>query len=146
MTVDVVIRPATETDQERIKELVREADLDPTSLHWSHFMLAEADGQVVGIGQIRPYPNCPELGSLYVLPDYQGQGIGGQIIMALLEDRTDTVYLECEKHNVTYYERFGFEEVPVFTVPQPLMIKNILVRMVGYIRGSRLAVMRRDPE
>ena len=63
----IEIRPALESEQETIKQMVRAEQLDPTALHWSHFKVAEQDGQIIGIGQIRPYPRCRELGSLIVL-------------------------------------------------------------------------------
>ena len=44
---DIHLRPAVAADQPLIRQMVRAEDLDPTSLHWSHFLVAELDGEVV---------------------------------------------------------------------------------------------------
>lgn len=131
-TVKVTLRPAQAEDQALIKEMiVREAELDPTSLHWSHFILAElpddnlpASERVIGLGQIRPYRNCPELGSLYVRKTYRKLGVASQIMRALLASRPAPIYLECLSYNVPYYERFGFFEIPWYRAPWPLSLKS----------------------
>src|SRR5262249_30314699 len=130
--IDVRLRPAQAEDQELIKEMiVREAQLDPTSLHWSHFILAElADDsvpegeRVIGLGQIRPYRNCPELGSLYVRKLYRGQGVASQIMRALLASRPAPIYLECLSYNAPFYQRFGFYQIPWYRAPWPLSLKS----------------------
>ena len=58
------VRPARADEQALIRHMVAKARLDPTNLHWQNFLLAEVDGQVVGCGQIRPYPGLRELGSM----------------------------------------------------------------------------------
>lgn len=138
----VRIRPATHTDQRAIRRMVREARLDPTGLHWSHFVVAENDGKVVGIGQLRPYPKGPELGSLVVRKAYQKRGIAGQIIEALLNSQPGDVYLECQSGLADYYNRFGFEEIRWQDAPLFLKFKAGMGNFVGKLLGFRLAVMK----
>jgi N-acetylglutamate synthase-like GNAT family acetyltransferase len=140
---DLHIRPATESDQATIRQMVQAEHLDPTSIRWQNFLLAEHDGRVVGIGQIRPYPNCPELGSLVVHREFQGQGIGGMLIEALLTRESGVVYLECRRPLESYYSRFGFEEIPWWRAPMPLKLKSGLGNILGRLFGIRIAVMRR---
>jgi amino-acid N-acetyltransferase len=139
------IRPATEADQETINQMVKAAQLDPTALHWSHFVMAEQDGQVIGIGQIRPYPRCRELGSLIVRKEFQEQGVGAQIVNALLEKETGVVYLECMAHNEQYYARFGFVQIPWYRAPRPLNFKvGVIGSIVRLIYRERVIAMKRD--
>ncbi len=50
----ITIRPPDETEYEAIRRMVRAARLDPTTrLHFEHALVAEVDGQVVGVGQIK---------------------------------------------------------------------------------------------
>lgn len=140
---DIHIRPATESDQTIIRQMVGAEHLDPTSLKWQNFLVAVLEGQVVGIGQIRPYPNCPELGSLVVHRDFQGQGIGGMLIEALLARESSVVYLECRRPLESYYRQFGFEEIPWWRAPMPLKLKSGLGNILGRLFGVRIAVMRR---
>lgn len=146
VTVTAYLRHATIDDQSIIKQFVREAELDPTSLHWSHFIVAEKQGKIVGIGQIRPYKNCRELGSLVVLEAFRNQGLGKQIIEALLAEEPGTVYLECLQSMRSYYQKFGFEEIGWWQAPMPLRLKSVIGKMVVRLIGQRLTVMRRFPD
>jgi N-acetylglutamate synthase-like GNAT family acetyltransferase len=137
------IRPATESDQAQIKALVRGEGLDPTALHWSHFLIAEDGGQTVGIGQIRPYPNCRELGSLVVVDSHREQGIGGLLIEALLKDEAGPVYLECLAFREAYYSKFGFRRVPWWQTPMPLKLKAGVGGTLGRLFGYRVIAMKR---
>jgi len=55
-------------------------------------------------------------------PEHQGQGFGGKMLRALIEesDRTGVpVYLETEtEENLRMYEHFGFELLQVITLPE----------------------------
>jgi GNAT superfamily N-acetyltransferase len=141
----VRVRRAAVGDQATIRRMVRAEHLDPTALHWSHFVVAEVDGAgTVGIGQIRPYPNGPELGSMVVLKPYRGRGIGGLIVRELLASTPPPVWLEAAAHNAPYYARFGFVEVPWQQAPMPLRLKAGMGSFLGRLVGIRLAVMRWD--
>jgi amino-acid N-acetyltransferase len=138
------IQRAAAADQAAIREIVLKAGLDPSNLKWPNFVLAEIDEQIAGIGQIRPYPGCPELGSIVTLPAYRGQGVASKIIETLLDGRTDTIYLECMGQRASFYTRFGFQEIPWPQAPMPLKLKAGLGNMIGRLFGLRVAVMKRD--
>jgi N-acetylglutamate synthase-like GNAT family acetyltransferase len=106
------IRPATEADQDTIRRLIREAGLNPMSLDWPHFVVAEQDGAVVGIGQVKPHRDgSRELASIAVVPALQGSGIGGAVIRTLLARETGVLHLTCRRQMQGYYERFGFRRL-----------------------------------
>ncbi len=140
---DVGIRPAVSTDQAIIRQMVRGERLDPSELDWSHFVVAEVDGEIIGIGQIRPYPNCRELGSLVVKREHRRFGIGEKLITALLAGETGDVYLETHIKNEAYYGRFGFRRISFRQAPRPLNIK-IAVASVLRLFGIRIIAMKRD--
>lgn len=138
------IRPATADDAPRIRQMVRGARLDPTGLRWPNFLIGEIDGQMAGIGQVRP--RTPELGSLVVRGDLREQGIGGALIRALLARHPGEMYLECRPGLAGYYARFGFERIPWQAAPMPLRLKAGLGSLLGAPLGIRPAVMvRRAP-
>lgn len=145
VTTTMQLRQATINDQSIIKQFVHDAELDPTSLHWSHFIVAEHEGAIVGIGQVRPYKNCRELGSLVVTEAFRNQGLGAQIIEALLAKETGAVYLECLQPMAGYYQKFGFEEIGWWQAPMPLRLKSLIGKMVVRLIGQKLIVMRRFP-
>lgn len=140
----VNIRPAVEQDAPTIKRLVRAEHLDPTSLDWRHFLVAELEGQIVGIGQVKPYPGCHELGSLVVLRPYRGQGIAAQLIAAL-EARTERpIYLMCAgRWREQYYQRFGYRTISFWRAPRVLRLKLAAV-LLFRLFGVRIIAMRKD--
>jgi N-acetylglutamate synthase-like GNAT family acetyltransferase len=114
------IRPATQADQPAITAMVRAAGINPLSLHWPRFRVAEDAGRVVGVAQIKLHGDASrELASLAVAPDRQGQGIGGALIHHLLAqpDGQPPLFLMCRNELETYYARFGFRRVERVEMP-----------------------------
>ncbi|HEY2941485.1 MAG TPA: hypothetical protein VGN09_03535, partial [Vicinamibacteria bacterium] len=66
----VTIRPATQADQATIVRLVRRANLNRMNLRWPNFLVAESDGGVVGIGQVKTHRDgSRELASMVVVSE-----------------------------------------------------------------------------
>ncbi|MBN1285070.1 MAG: GNAT family N-acetyltransferase [Anaerolineae bacterium] len=141
----ITLRRARAEDQAAIRRMVYAARLDPTRLHWSHFVVVEVlDGDIIGVGQVRPHRWCRELGSLVVDQAWRGRGVGAQIVRALLAGESGPVYLECAGRMAYYYTRFGFAEIPWWRAPLPLSIKAGPANLVARLLGRRIVVMRRD--
>ncbi|NWF69280.1 MAG: GNAT family N-acetyltransferase [Chloroflexi bacterium] len=137
------IRPATQNDAAVIKKMVWDAGLDPTSLDWRHFLLAENEhAQIVGIGQIKEYPGCQELGSLVVLRAYRGQGIASALIAALEARAARPLYLLCQDRMMPYYRRFGYQQIGYWDAPPFLRLK-LLIPLLFHLFGVRVVVMRK---
>lgn len=128
------LRAAVERDKGTIRKMIVDERLDPTSLDWSHFMVAEEDGRIVGIAQVKPLPGCNEFGSLIVLPEYRGRGIAAQLINALEARAGRPLYLICYIKMQPYYERFGFRRIRLADGPPFLRLKlgaAQLLRLAG---------------
>jgi N-acetylglutamate synthase-like GNAT family acetyltransferase len=144
------IRPATAADQAAITAIVRAARLNPLDLDWRRFLVAEADGQITGVVQVRPHSDgSRELASLAVLPAQQGRGVGGALIGALLERERGPLHLMCEEHLAGYYARFGFRRLALDEMPRHFRRFARLVQIIGFfarLAGQRvgLAVMVRE--
>lgn len=138
----VEIRPATQNDTSTIRKMISSENLDPTSLNWRHFLIAEADNQIVGIGQIKVYPGCQELGSLVVDKAYRNQGIGEQLINALEQKAGRPLYLLCESTMEAYYARFGYKTITWWQAPAFLKLK-LSPTVFFRVFGIRVLVMRK---
>ncbi|HET7467054.1 MAG TPA: GNAT family N-acetyltransferase, partial [Candidatus Dormibacteraeota bacterium] len=79
------LRAAADRDQATIRRIVRAAGINPTSLQWQRFIVAEERGEIVGVGQVKPHRDgTRELASIAVVPERQGRGLGSEIINALI--------------------------------------------------------------
>jgi amino-acid N-acetyltransferase len=114
------IRPAVESEQAAILEMVREAQLNPFNVKWPNFLIAEEEGHMIGVGQLRPHTDgsC-ELASLVVAPDQRHKGVGSALMRGLLQNQPAPIYLFCENDLEAYYQRFGFHRVESRVLPKP---------------------------
>jgi ribosomal protein S18 acetylase RimI-like enzyme len=91
-------------------------------------LIAEQGGRRVGIGVATPYQDAGFLGQIVVAPDVRGQGIGNQIVDALLSYLRSlgvrSVYLDSTKAGAPLYEQHGFRK------DQPSL------RYAGKVRGA----------
>ena len=137
------IRRAAPNEYSAIRQMVRDAHLDPTSrLHFEHVLVAELDGEVVGVGQIKHHSGCQELGSLVVQPEYRGRGIAAQLITALEAEAERPLYLTCLSHMEPYYARFGYESIPFREMPAFFKLK-MLPAGIARLFGLHPRVMRK---
>ena len=141
----ISLRPATENDQPKITALINKVRINPRNLNWERFIIAEDDGAMVGCGQIKPHGDgTKELASIAVEPEYQGEGVGSLIMKALLEREPGTLYLVCLKHNVTYYEKFGFRELTLEEFPPDMKRMFRFGRILMKLFRVEGCVMRRN--
>jgi N-acetylglutamate synthase-like GNAT family acetyltransferase len=139
----ITIRRATAGDQSIIRWLVLREGLDPTTLRWRNFIVAQdATGAIAGIAQIKPYRDCREFGSLVVQPAFRRQGVGALLVEHALAGEAGEVHLLCGIHRVPYYRKFGFVEIPRDEAPLTLRRKLGLARLFR-VFGVRVACMKR---
>jgi N-acetylglutamate synthase-like GNAT family acetyltransferase len=123
--MSITLRPATQADQPVITHIVRAAHINPTGLAWQRFLVADEDGHIVAVGQVKPHlDGSRELALIATLPEKQGQGLARMVIGALLARERRELYLMCRAPLVRFYERFGFHRAiptelpPVFRLAQ----------------------------
>ena len=141
----LAIRPATAADQPTISRLIKEANLNRMSLKWPNFVVAEENGAIVGVGQVKPHGDgSRELASLAVVPVRQSQGIGSAIINALLaREEGVVIHLTCRRELGGYYERFGFRRLAAAEYPPYFRRLMPIVNIVARLFGTQILVMRR---
>jgi N-acetylglutamate synthase-like GNAT family acetyltransferase len=114
------------------------------SLNWPNFMVAEQDGEVVGVGQVKTHGDgSRELASIVVVPARQAGGIGSEVIRTLIASHPGVLHLTCRSELQGYYERFGFRRLDRAEFP-PYFARMIpLVNLVGRFGRFQILVMRR---
>ena len=83
---------------------------------WTHFYVVENEGGIIGCGAIGPYWGKTDESSLFtifVLPEYQGRGVGRLIIETLEQDefflRAKRIEIPSSITAVNFYRRFGYD-------------------------------------
>ena len=143
----VTIRPATKADQATIRRLIREANLNRMSLDWPNFVVAEQEGAVVGIGQVKPHKDgSRELASIAVVPAQQGSGIGSAVIRTLLAREAGVLHLTCRRQMQGYYERFGFRRLEPSEFPPYYKRLIPIVNTFARLLKTEILVMRREAQ
>lgn len=96
------------------------AEMTPEAIRtragWTHFYVAAEGEKIVGCGAIGPYWGKEEESSLFtifVLPEWQGKGVGRRIIQTLEEDeyflRAKRVEIPASVTACEFYRKFGYD-------------------------------------
>ena len=116
------------------------------NLHWPNFVVAEEDGEVVGVGQVKSHSDgSRELASIAIVPGRQGEGIGTAVISTLLAREAGVVlHLSCRRELEGYYKRFGFRRLEQAAYPPYFRRTTSVANLIMRFFGIHLIVMRRD--
>ena len=90
----------------------------------THFYVAEENNVILGCGAIGPYWDKTDESSLFtifVLPDYQGRGIGRRIVETLEKDeyalRAKRIEIPASITGLEFYKKLGYDYKDNVTVP-----------------------------
>jgi len=149
--MSITIRAATQADQQTIVSMIREAKINPRNLHWEHFRIAEEDGKIVGIRQVKVHKECTkEVASGFVLPEYRRRGISAQLMKEILGREKGDLYLMCAKRRKNYYEPFGFRDAKLGELPpdfqREYLIGKIITTLISIVtlRNLNIIPMKRE--
>jgi N-acetylglutamate synthase-like GNAT family acetyltransferase len=82
--MEILLRPAQETDIEKIKYYITQFFLDEENLDYSQFYIAEFNGEIAGFCRIKCYGEVYEMATLGVIEKFRGAGIGKKLVQSLL--------------------------------------------------------------
>ena len=142
----LTIRPARQEDQETIVSLIRQAKLNPRNLHWEHFLVADENGKVVGIRQVKVHgQGTREVASGFVLPEYRNQGISARLMKELLAREEGSLYSMVDQKWLPYYDQFGFRQVAVNQLPpdfrKEYRIGRIVTSLISLFRRQKIRII-----
>lgn len=115
----ISLRPAAAADERTIRAIIRGEGLNPLSLHWQNFLLAEdSQWKIVGIGAVKQHADgSRELASIAVLPEWRGRGTASAVIHSLMARESGPLYLACRNTMAEFYEQFGFRRIGTEEMP-----------------------------
>ncbi|MCB8916843.1 MAG: GNAT family N-acetyltransferase [Ardenticatenaceae bacterium] len=140
------LRPAGASDQPAIKQLIRDAQLNPMGLAWRRFTLAvDPAGAMIGCVQYKPHRDgsC-ELASLVVVRAWQRRGVAAALVHHIQQQPGPPLWLMCGRPLAPFYRQFGFLLVDDPAGMPPYFRR--IQRLVGLFsrraeHGSPLAIM-----
>lgn len=126
--------------------MVRGAKLNPSGLRWEGFAVAEEDGRLVGVVQLRRHPEgATELASLVVDAAHRGRGTSTQLIDFLLDGETGPVHAVLDRRYAGSYARWGFGPVEPDQLPTPiaktLRIGRVVTAIASVVRRDRIRLV-----
>jgi N-acetylglutamate synthase-like GNAT family acetyltransferase len=148
--VTFTLRTAIVADEKDIKAMIRGARLNPLGLDWRRFIVAEANGEIIGTVQVKPHDDgTRELASLAVISAWQRHGVGTALVRAAVARETGPLYLTCRSELEGYYVRFGFraltrDEMPAYFQRLARLVGVIGVLARPFAGDVRLSVMLRE--
>jgi amino-acid N-acetyltransferase len=144
----ISLRPADAADEPAIRAIIRTEGLNPLSIHWNNFLLAEdSQHRIAGIGAVKTHGDgSRELASIAVLPEWRGRGVARTLIEALITRERGPLYLTCRDTMTGFYERFGFRRIEAGEMtPYFRRLFRILGVVIGAIHaGRKPVVMKRE--
>ncbi|MDB4285432.1 GNAT family N-acetyltransferase [bacterium] len=136
----ITVRSAERKDRFTIRAMVYQACLNPFGINWKRFIVAEADGKVIGVRQVKVLKDgTREIASGVVLPSFRRRGVGTRLMETLLERESGPLYLMCDGKWAQYYRRFGFQEVDKKDLPGSFRREHAIMRIV-FEAASRLVL------
>ncbi|RNI21366.1 GNAT family N-acetyltransferase [Flexivirga caeni] len=93
------------------------ADATVPGIRAGRVTVAEYDGEIIGMTSVGPLDGHLALWKLYVLPEFQGSGVGGMLLRAAIArakadgyDELVLSYLDGNDGARGFYEHYGFTE------------------------------------
>ncbi len=87
------VRRARAADHAIILELTRALELNYPAMDLSCFWVAELDGAIVGVAELKDLESCSLLSCVGVREELQGRGIGRQLVDRVVREALHPVYL-----------------------------------------------------
>ena len=95
----------------------------------------------MAFGRIKPYRECHELGSVGVVEEARGQGLGEQVVRELIRRFPDReVWITTDL--VEWFERLGFQRA---SDGVPAELQDKLGRICGTLRDNVVAMLLVKP-
>lgn len=137
--MEITVRPARTKDMQVIRSMVQPLASDRVLLDKDkvayfeavqEFLVAEnPDGDIVGFGALHVmWEDLAEVRTLATVDSYQGQGVGGVVLNALL-DKAEALGVEhvfCLTFEISFFQRHGFKVMDDQSVLDPEVFNQLL--------------------
>jgi threonine dehydratase len=133
---DAQIAPATPEDLPFIRDTVERLRLDPEHLDPAQFITLRREGRIIAFGRVKPYDNTYELGSVAVIEEERGKGLGAAIVRELVQRfPQDEVYITTDLP--AYFERLGFLRTEIL----PPELEDKIARVCDGLRPGTVGMI-----
>ncbi len=132
----VEITPARPDDLPFIRETVERLRLDPENLDTAQFITMRRGDRIIAFGRVKPYEQTYELGSVAVVEEERGKGLGAAVVRELIRRfPQDEVYVTTDLP--AYFERLGFLRTEIL----PLELEDKIARVCDGLRPGTVGMI-----
>lgn len=130
-------------DEPQIRGILEKLDGDRANFNVSQFMVVKNEGKIIGCVRIKFFlDGSLELASLAVLPEYQGQGIGSELIRKLLLSKpVRPIFLLTSLDKEEFYKRFGFNIINSDNLPEELRKEYLHIINLPFTKNVQVIAM-----
>ena len=90
---DIIYKQPDEREYEEVKLMVEDFWLDNADMKREQFRIISENRKVIAFARIKEYEDATELGTLGVAKEYRGMGYGSKMVLHLLKQAKDDVYI-----------------------------------------------------
>jgi predicted N-acetyltransferase YhbS len=108
----------TRHDKDDVRAFLKERRWEDANIDEGVVFIARDGGIVGSIRLVEVAPQMLIVEDVLVTEPRRGQGIGRQIVQAAMNSRGGTMYLCAHDDVISFYEKFGFTELPFDVQPE----------------------------
>lgn len=130
-------------DELQIRGILEKLEGDRADFDVNQFMVAKNEKKIIGCVRIKVFSGeSLELASLAVLPEYQGQGIGSELIRKLLLSKpARPIFLLTSLDKEKFYQRFDFNIINPDNLPEELKKEYLHIINLPFAKDVQVIAM-----
>lgn len=130
-------------DEPQIRDILEKLDGDRADFNVNQFVVAKNKKEITGCVRIKvSFDGTLELASLAVLPEYQGQGIGSELIRKLLlSEPARPIFLLTSLDKEKFYQRFDFNVINPENLPEKLKNEYLHIINLPFAKNIQVIAM-----
>jgi len=134
---------ATVADKLQIRSFLKQLNGDRSNFEISRFVVVKQGAELIGCVRIKVFiDRSLELASLAVLPEYQGQGVGSELIRKILLSKpARPIFLLTSSGNEKFYKRFGFNIINSDNLPEELKKEYLHIVSLPFAKNIQIIAM-----
>lgn len=134
---------ATIVDEPQIIKILEELNGDRSVFDINHFMVVKNESSIIGCIRVKVFAGgLLELASLAVLENYQGQGVGSELVRKfLLSETSRPIFLLTSLDKESFYKKFNFNIIDPAELPEEFKNEYLHIINLPFTKSIQVIAM-----